>query len=301
LRIVSLLGSATEIVHALGLGDHLVGISHECDHPPAALHLPRVSRPRFDPTGLTSGEVDAAVRRCMEEYGAVYEVDRAALRELRPSLVLTQDVCEVCAVPTGSVQEAVAELPDAPEVLSLDAHTLEEIFHTVQQIAAAADAPALGETLVANLRERVETVESRTRGRRRPRVLALEWLDPPFAPGHWVPEMVERAGGENLLGKAGRASMQITWEDAAGRDPELLLMAPCGYGLDEARADADRNRAVLEGLGGEVLAGRRWLLHSAWFSRSGPRVVQGIEVLARLLHPSLFPEVALRGRAERWN
>ena len=301
MRIVSLLGSATEIAFALGLGDRLVGISHECDWPPAALRLPRVSRPRFDPRGLDSGQVDAAVRRSMEEHGSVYEIDVERLRQLRPDLVLTQAVCEVCAVPTGSVEAAVASLPSGVQVLSLDAHDLEEILGTVTAVAQAAGEPGRGERVVAGLRERFAAVAAAVASQPRPSVLLLEWLDPPFAPGHWVPEMVELAGGDNLIGASGNPSRQITWASIEHLDPDVLLIEPCGYGLEDAARDAEQHRGRLLGLARRAVAGdRAWLLHSAWYSRSGPRVVEGVEVLAKLLHPRSFPGVGLGGRAARW-
>lgn len=300
MRIVSLLGSATEIVYALGLEDRLVGISHECDYPPQALDLPRLSRPRFDPRGLTSGEIDAAVRRCMAEFGSVYEVDRALLRELRPTHVLTQAVCEVCAVPTGSVEEAVAELQEHAAVVSLDAHTVEGIFRTIEAVADAAGEPERGERVVGGLRERLAAVAGRATGPR-PRVLLLEWLEPPFVPGHWVPEMVERAGGENLLGTPGHRSVEIEWTALEGLDPDVLMIEPCGYGLDEAAVDADRHRQQLYDIARRAVeADRAWVLHSAWFSRSGPRVVEGIETLSGILHPAPASDPADGRRARRW-
>lgn len=302
MRIVSFLGSATEIVYELGLGDRLVGISHECDWPPAALRLPSVSRSRFDPAGMTGGEIDAAVRRCMREFGSVYEVDVDALAALRPDLLLTQGVCEVCAVPTGSVEEAVAALPEAPRVLSLDAHTIEQILGTVRDVADAAGEPRRGEEAVARLRGRMEAVAARVADRPRPRVLALEWLDPPFAPGHWLPEMVEAAGGRNLLGEAGRHSGEVPWEAVEALDPDALLLLPCGWGLAEARADADRHRERLRRIAPRATkAGRAWVGDGALFSRSGPRVVDGIEALAAALHPDRFPGASLAGRLERWS
>lgn len=301
MRIVSLLSSATEIVYELGLQAGLVGISHECDHPPDALDRPRLSRPRFDPAGLSSGEIDTAVRRAMAEHGSVYEVDSARLAELRPDLVLTQAVCEVCAVPTGSVAAAVAALPGSPQVLSLDAHTLEGILDTVRQVAEAAGVPERGREVVARLEARIARVRERVRGRPRPRVLALEWLDPPFAPGHWVPEMIEAAGGECLLGRAGEASVQLAWDALQGLDPDRLLLLPCGYDLEQARTDADRHRARLEALAPRAIGdGHAWVGHGAFFSRSGPRVVEGIEALAGALHPGLLADAPPAGRLARW-
>jgi iron complex transport system substrate-binding protein len=300
MRIVSLLSSATEIVYALGLEYRLVGISHECDHPPDALSRPRLSRSRFDPTGLDSGEIDAAVARSMEEYGSVYEIDTHRLAELRPDLILTQAVCEVCAVPTGSVEAAVAELPGAPRVLSLDAHTVGGILRTVAEVADAAGAAARGRAVVEALRERIDRVRSAVAGAERPGVLALEWLDPPFAPGHWVPEMIEAAGGENLLGRAGAASTRVAWERVEGARADSLLLIPCGYDLRQARIDANRHRARLHAVAGAAIeAGRAWIGAGAYFSRSGPRVVDGIEALAEALHPGRVP-AAPPGRLEPW-
>lgn len=301
MRIVSLLSSATEIVYELGIQDRLVGISHECDYPPQALTRPRLSRSRFEPTGLDSGAIDREVRRCMAEYGSVYEIDVDALTALRPDVILTQAVCEVCAVPTGSVEAAVAALPRQPQVVSLDAHTLEGIFASVQQVADAADAAAEGRAAVARLRGRVERVAAAVAGRERSRVLALEWLDPPFAPGHWLPEMIEHAGGENLWGRAGAASRQGEWAEVRGLDPDVLLVLPCGFGLAAAREDAERHRAELERVAGRALRdGTTWLGDAAYFSRSGPRVVDGIEALAAVLHPECQPAAAVPGRLRHW-
>jgi iron complex transport system substrate-binding protein len=301
MKIVSFLGSATEIVFELGLGDSLVGVSHECDYPPQARLLPRVSRPRFDPAGLPSGEVDAAVRRSMEEYGSVYEVDQALLASLAPTVVLTQAVCEVCAVPTGSVDEVVARLPRPPRVVSLDAHTLDEIIETIRLVAGAAGVPERGDALAADLRSRLSTVSGAVPTRARPRVLFLEWLDPPFAPGHWVPEMIERADGTNLIDAAGIPSRQVPWSDVEGLDPDYLLIEPCGFDLDQAYADAERHRDRLTAIAPRAIAeGKAWLLHSAWFSRSGPRVVEGVETLSEILGGSAPTGSDLAARARRW-
>jgi iron complex transport system substrate-binding protein len=303
MRIASLLSSATEIVYELGIQESLVAISHECDYPAEALGLPRLSRSRFDPAGLSSGEIDQAVRRCMEEYGSVYEIDVARLRDVRPDVILTQAVCEVCAVPTGSVQEAVATLPHQPEILSLDAHTLDGILSTIQQVADVAGITERGRQTVAALRQRMEQVAARVLESEQPgpRVLALEWLDPPFIPGHWVPEMIEMAGGENLAGRAGERSLTADWDQLQGLDPDRLLLLPCGYDLQHARQDADRHRTSLEAAAGQAVAsGGAWLGHGAYFSRSGPRVVGGIEALGQVFYPDLFPPTCSAGRVEIW-
>jgi iron complex transport system substrate-binding protein len=301
MRIASMLSSATEIVHALGLGERLVAISHECDYPEEALRLPRASRSRFDPQGLTSGEIDAAVRRSMEEHGSVYEVDVEVLGRLGAELVLTQAVCEVCAVPTGSVREAVGKMHDPPRIVSLDAHTIDEIVASALQVAEAAGEPQRGRSLGDALRSRLSAVRERVADRPRPRVLMLEWLDPPFAPGHWVPEMVEIAGGEILLGEAGSRSEQVEWSRLEGLDPDVLLVEPCGYDLERARADADSHRQMLLRLAPRaVAAGDAWLLHSSYFSRSGPRVIDGVEALAAILHPEAVSRPAPGEIAQRW-
>ena len=301
MRIASLLSSATEIVYELGLQAHLVAISHECDWPPAALTLPRLSRVRFDPAGLTSAEIDAEVRRCMLEHGSVYEVDVRALAEARPDLVLTQAVCEVCAVPTASVHEAVAGLDRPPHVLSLDAHTLDEIIASVVDVAEAAGEPRIGAETAARLRQRIDRVRDAVAGRSRPRVLALEWLDPPFAPGHWIPEMIEMAGGESLIGSTGGHSVEVPWADVEGLDPDRLLLVPCGYALDQAREDAARARERLHAAAPRAVdSGGAAIGHSAYFSRSGPRVVAGIEALAAWLHPNVFPAGGSDGILESW-
>ena len=300
MTIVSLLGSATEIVWQLGLGDRLVGISHECDYPPAALNLPRVSRPRFDAAGLGSGEIDTAVRRVMEEFGSVYEVDAGLLARLGPDLVLTQAVCEVCAVPTGSVEDALREVGSRAEVVSLDAHDLEGILESIEQVAAAAGERDRGRDAAARMRARLERLRERVAGEPPPRVLMLEWLDPPFAPGHWVPEMVEIAGGLNLVGEPGRRSVEVSWSDLEALDPDVLLIEPCGFDLAGAEADALTHAARLRGIASRAIdRGEAWLLHSAWFSRSGPRVVEGVETLASILHPSALGEPPPPERARR--
>lgn len=302
IRIASLLASATEIVCALGLGDCLVGISHECDYPPEALDKPRLSRPRFDPTDLTSGAINAAVRRAMREHGSVYEVDADRLAGVRPDLILTQAVCEVCAVPTASAREAAASLDYGPTILSLDAHTIAEIFRSIVAVGRAAGVEAPARACVARLEHRLAVVRHRVGGRSRPRVLALEWLDPPFIPGHWVPEMVDVAGGANVSGEPGRRSREVSWSDLAGSEPDVLVVMPCGMGLEASRADADRHAERLHGIAPRAIhSDRAYVVDgSSYFNRSGPRVVDGIEILAALLHPGASPDIELTGRAAPW-
>lgn len=300
-RIASLLASGTEIVAALGLADRLVAISHECDYPAEVLDRPRVSRPRFDPHGLGSAELDRAVRDAMVEHGSVYLIDGESLARLEPDLILAQAVCEVCAVPTPGAREVVERHRIGAEVLSLDAHTLEDIFQSILAVGRAAGVAERAARYVDGLRERLARVQAAVANEPAPRVLALEWLDPPFVPGHWVPEMVARAGGANLAGTAGAPSRQMRWEELAGLDPDVLIVMPCGYGLDAARADADRYAERLQSLAGRAIEARRAFVvdASSYFNRSGPRVVEGVEILAALLHPGrLAPAPA--GTAQAW-
>ena len=302
MRIASLLASATEIVCALGLEDQLVAISHECDYPREILDRPRVSRPRFDPAGLSSGEIDAAVRRAVAAHGSVYVLDDEALRAVAPDLILTQDVCEVCAVPTSLARRAADILGSRPTILSLDAHRIEDIFGTIVQVAAAAGVADRAKGVVTGLRRRLAAVETGVAAAPRPRVLTLEWLDPAFVPGHWGPEMIELAGGENLFGEPAERSRTVSWEDVTGVDPDVLLLAPCGYGLDASRAEADQHAERLRAIAPRAVQdGRAFVMDaSAYFNRSGPRVVDGVELIAAALHPDRFPAMDLAGRLEVW-
>lgn len=303
MRIVSLLASATEIVCDLGLGDSLVGISHECDYPPAVLDRPRGSRARFDPAVLTSGEIDAAVRDAMRAHGDVYEVDGELLRVLDPDLVLTQAVCHVCAVPTVLAHAVVRHLDRPPTVQSLDSHTVADIYESILAVGRAAGVEDRAASRVAALRARVNAVSERVRGRARPGVLAIEWLDPPFVPGHWTPEMIALAGGASLKGESGRPSRQMDWAALCGLDPDALLIMPCGYGLAQSLADAAANAERLEEVAPRAIeSGRAFVVDgSAYFNRSGPRFVDGIEILGALLHPEVFPNADLAGRAAVWH
>jgi iron complex transport system substrate-binding protein len=302
MRIASLLASATEIVCVLGLEDDLVAISHECDYPRQVLDRPRISRPSFDPTGLPSGAIDAAVRNALAAGGGVYALDETALRAAAPDLILAQDVCAVCAVPASLARQAAAVLDGRARVLSLDAHSIDGILDTILAVGAAAGVAERARVVVAELRERLDEVRHRTVSLCRPRTLVLEWLDPVFVPGHWGPAMVELAGGKNLAGSAHERSRQLTWSDLAGLDPDVVVIPPCGYGLEQARAEADVHRDRLLSVAPRAIAdGRVWVADgSSYFNRSGPRVVDGVELLAAMLHPGAFPDVELAGRAARW-
>lgn len=290
-RIASLLASATEITAALGLDNRLVAISHECDYPPRVLDRPRISRPRFDPTGLESAAIDRAVREAMAEHGSVYEIDGDALERLRPDLIMTQAVCEVCAVPTPGVIDVVRARGLGAEVLSLDAHTIDEILETILEVGRTAGDTPRAERYVARLRARLDRVRTAVAPERRPRLLALEWLDPPFAPGHWVPEMIDIAGAESLLGESGGHSREVDWADVDSLDPDVLVIMPCGFGLEASLAAANAHAARLESVAARAISGGRAFAvdGSSYFNRSGPRVVDGVEILAGLLHPNVVP------------
>ncbi|MFV1986394.1 MAG: ABC transporter substrate-binding protein [Gemmatimonadota bacterium] len=299
--IVSLLASGTEIVDAIGLGPRLVGISHECDFPESLLDRPRASRPRFDPEGLTSGEIDRAVRDVMLEHGSVYEIDGDLLEELAPDIILTQALCEVCAVPTHGVEQELEARGMDAAIVSLDAHTIDDILASIDQVGAAAAVTEGARAARDRIEGRLVRIARSVADAASPRVLAIEWLDPPFTPGHWVPEMVEVAGGVNLAGEAGRSSARVGWEELEGLDPDVLVIMPCGYGLEAASADAD---AVAERLAAvaprAITDGRAFVVDaSAYFNRSGPRFVTGVEILAGLFHPDRVPPPA-PDLARRW-
>jgi len=272
------LPSATEIVCALGLEDRLVGISHSCDYPPSITNRPRLSRPRANLEGLSSGEIDSAVRAALRDYGSVYEIDIDGLKALEPDLILTQGICDVCAVPEKQVLASF----EGTQVLTLDAHDLAAILSSIRDVGCATGAVQEAEDCVADMEGRISAVRASVANRPRPRVLALEWLDPPYVPGHWVPELIAAAGGDLLAGTAGRPSYRMEWPELRALDPDLLLIMPCGFNLAETRREAERYDDVLRGLAPRV----HLLDASAYFSRSGPRVVDGLEMLASAIFPA---------------
>jgi len=286
MRIVSLVPSATELLFALGLGSEVIAVTHECDYPPEARALPKVTRDAL-PNGLTSGQIDAAVRARTEQGEAIYELDVDALHELRPDLIVTQQLCAVCAVSYDDVQRVAAELDSHPNVISLDPTTLGEVLGDVRTLAQATGARDAGVDLIARAAGRIDRVRLAVRGRRPLGVAALEWLDPLYVAGHWVPQMIEYAGGFDVLGMPGEKSERRSWEEVALSDPDVVIVMPCGFGAEGARAEALKFRDQLATLGaGEVVA----VDASAYFSRPGPRLIDGLELLAHILHPEAVPE-----------
>lgn len=273
------------MLFALGLGDRVVAVTHECDYPPGASELPHLTRSIIEP-GLSTAEIDRAVRERTERGEALYELDEDELAELEPDLVVTQAVCEVCAVSYDDVVAAAARLPSRPDVLSLDPSTLGEVLADVRRLADAAHVPDAGEELLRDASERIDRVTEAVAGAERPRVLALEWLDPVFLGGHWVPTMIGLAGGEDVLGFAGEKSPQVPWEEVEASRPEVVVAMPCGYGTDGAAAETLAQRERVAALGARAVFA---VDASAYFSRPGPRLVDGIELLGHLFHPDRVP------------
>jgi iron complex transport system substrate-binding protein len=284
MRIASLVPSSTEMLYALGLGDSVVAVTHECDYPPEATGKPHLTRSVI-PDGLAPAEIDAAVRERTGRGEALYELDEATLRELDPDLIVTQAVCEVCAVSFDDVQAVAERLPSQPQVLSLDPSTIGEMLADVPRLAEAARATDAGSALTREAADRLDRVHAAIDGASRPRVAALEWLDPVFVGGHWVPQMIELAGGEDVLGLPGEKSRTASWGEVAAAQPEVVLVIPCGYDLEGAESAARDYAEPLEALGARVVA----VDAAAYFSRPGPRLVDGVELLARILHPDVAP------------
>jgi len=284
-RIASLVPSATEALFALGLGDRVVAVTHECDHPEAATRLPRLTASVI-PDGLAPGEIDARVREVTGRGEALYSLDEGVLAELEPDLIVTQALCAVCAVSYDDVRAVAGRIRSRPEVLSLDPTTVAEVLDDLGRVAAAAGEPRRAESLRRKLEARLGRVRSAVAGAERPRVAALEWLDPPFIGGHWVPEMIAVAGGEDVLGKPGVKSRTASWEELCEARPDLAVLMPCGLYAEEAAQQAAAHARRLEPLGASrVIA----VDAASSFSRPGPRLVDGVELLAHLLHPGRVP------------
>ena len=305
LRVVSLLPSATEIVCALGLAGALVGVTHECDHPPEVASLPRLTASRISHETMTSAEIDHAVRSQLDGHGSIYELDEERLRALRPDLILTQELCEVCAVSYKQVERASRMFETETRVVSLEPNTIEDIFENIRTVGRLTGRAERADQLVSGLRARLENVAAAVEGvGRRPRTLMLEWLEPAFAPGHWVPEQVMIAGGDHAFGRAGRPSVTTTAAEIRAYAPEVIVLIPCGYYKEDILRQLPQAR-LPEGWGDlpAVRAGEVWAVDAtSYFSRPGPRVVDGAEILARVLHPEVFGapagHEAVRVRAE---
>lgn len=287
MRIVSLVPSATEMLFALGLGSDVIAVTHECDYPEAARELPRVTRDVL-PAGLSSAEIDAAVKERTLAGESIYELDVDLLRDLRPDLIVTQALCSVCAVSYDDVRQIAEEIEPQPRVLSLDPHTLGEVLGDARTLAQATDRKDAAVELVREAAARIDRVRLAVRGaRRRPRVAALEWLDPPFAAGHWTPQLIDFAGGEDILGLPGERSEERSWEEVRVARPDVIVVMPCGFDAQLAYREAEMHREELADMGaGEVVA----VDAAAYFSRPGPRIVDGLELLAHILHPELVAE-----------
>jgi len=294
-RIVSLIASATEIVHGLGCGAWLVGRSHECDFPADVLRLPALTAPKFKLEG-SSAEIDARVREIVRQGLSVYRVDAEALAALAPDVILTQDHCEVCAVSLADVEAATCTWTGRTvRIVSLKPDSLADACADIRRVAGALQAPDAGDALIGRMRERIAAVSARVAGRPRPRVAFIEWVEPLMAGGNWMPELIEAAGGHNLFGTAGRHSGWMQWEELAAADPDAIVVAPCGYDLPRCLEELPLLEAKPGWAGlAAVRSGRVYFADgNAYFNRPGPRLADTAEILAEMLHP----EVAARAGA----
>jgi iron complex transport system substrate-binding protein len=286
-RIVSLLPSSTEIICSLGLGSRLVGVSHECDHPPEVVGLPVLTSPKLDPHG-TSAAIDTRVRTLVQEGLSVYRINTDTLQTLQPDLIVTQDQCEVCAVSLPEVEEAVrCFLTPEVQVVSLKPQRLGDIWDDIWQVAKATGQETVAEAVVRGLKRRMWQVEQKTRHLRRPRVACLEWLDPLMAAGNWIPELVEIAGGEYTLAAAGAHSPTITWEALVEYQPDVLILMPCGFKIAQTQSDLPVVAAHPQWQALPAVQARRVFVAdgNAYYNRPGPRIVESAEILAEILHP----------------
>ena len=293
MRICSFLPSGTEIVYGLGLGDSLYGVSHECDYPLEAKGKPKVVRSKFDPAQLTSGQIDKLVSEMFSRGERIYEVDQDVLREAKPDLVITQELCEVCAISYEDVQQAVVQLDMPPSLVSLDPHGLSDVLGDIMKVGELTGTADRARAMTAELQGRIESVRSRlAQTQSRPKVACIEWLDPLIVAGHWIPEMVELAGGTDGLGQSGSPSRRIQMDELAASAPDVVILMPCGMGVEQtvhelSLLDGLDQWQVLPGVqGGRVYAADAGGL----FSRSGPRLVEGVELMAQMVHPEEFTE-----------
>ena len=291
MRIVSLVPSATEMLFALGVGDDVTAVTHECDYPAAVLDLPKVTRDVIGP-GLAPAEIDRAVRELTEQGQSIYELDEAALQRLQPDLIVTQALCAVCAVSYEDVRAIADRLDSHPEVLSLDPHTLGEVLGDVRTLAQATDRKDAGVDLVQDAASRIDRVRLAVRAAEPVSVVALEWLDPVFVAGHWTPQLIEYAGGNDMLGLAGEHSEQRTWDEVRAAEPDVVIVMPCGYDADRALEEAYAYADELDSIGAKRVVAVDAAAH---FSRPGPRLIEGLELLGA--HPAPGPPA--RGAGDR--
>lgn len=290
MRICSLLPSTTEIVCSLGLQDSLVGITHECDYPPEIRSVPVVTQSLIDHSNSSSSEIDRHISEAVHEGSGIYSIKNNVLEEARPDLILTQELCEVCAVSYNMVEESVRELEGKQTVLSFEPQNLEGIFESILKIGRFTDSTGASESLVYDLKSRVANVMHVANNvPKKPKVLALEWLAPPFIGGHWVPEMIKYAGGIDVMGVIERASREITWHEALDSMPEIVVLMVCGFDLSKTIAEFQSNKSgpFWDAFEGAIYA----VDGSSYFSRPGPRIVDGLEILAEILHPTRFPKI----------
>ncbi|MET0818698.1 MAG: cobalamin-binding protein [Solirubrobacteraceae bacterium] len=286
MRIVSLVPSATEMLFALGVGDEVTAVTHECDYPPEALDLPKITRDVIGP-GLPPGEMDRVVRELTSEGRSIYELDEHMLRSLQPDLIVTQALCAVCAVSADDVRSIAGAMDPPPEVLSLDPTTLGEVLGDVRTLARATDSKDAGVDLIERAARRIDAVRLAVRGAQPVAVAALEWLDPVFTAGHWTPQLIEYAGGHDVLGLPGEHSETRSWDEVKAAAPEVVVVMPCGYDAERALEEAEEFADELEELGARRIVA---VDASAYFSRPGPRLVDGLELMAHILHPDRVPE-----------
>ena len=280
MKICSLLPSATEILYSLGLGNDIVAVTHECDYPPEAASKPKVTENVIDHERLTSAEIDHHVTSNIGCHGSIYALKDEFLQELKPDLIVTQELCDVCAVSYKDVQRAARVLEGQTKIVSLEPNTLDEVLDTIALVGEITGREQAAREKIRELRARLERVQESVRGLPRPRVYAMEWLDPPFSAGHWVPEMVELAGGNEVLGRPGVKSERITPDQILAAQPDIIVLMPCGFSLERTVAEY-RRTTFLPGWRGQVYA----VDGSSYFNRSGPRLIDGVEILARIFHP----------------
>jgi len=301
LKIYSFIPSATEMVYALGLGDQLCGVTHECDYPPEAKTKPVAIRSLIDSSILSQREIDDKVVASMSHGHGIYSIDKSLLRACKPDVVITQELCDVCSVSLRDVLSTISDLSASCDVVSLKPRGLKGVLEDILEVGEACNAQRAAEALVGSLEARIEAVKERAESLDRPRVFCVEWFDPVFASGHWVPEMVQIAGGEDAIGLAGQDSRKIPWDQVLAYDPEVLILMPCGFEVDRAVEDLPL-LAINEGWqsisavrNGAVFATNS----SAYYSRPGPRLVDGLELMGKMIHPEAFGGDMPPGRARK--